>query len=69
MRLAGGGKSTDFHDHVYQNNLKENVQPSLCDLKLKHTLILQQDNDPKHTSKSTSELPCQSPDWDAVARP
>ncbi|KAI4900699.1 hypothetical protein NFI96_015152 [Prochilodus magdalenae] len=35
--------------------LKENVRPSVCDLKLKRTLVLQQDNDPKHTSKSTSE--------------
>ncbi len=35
--------------------LKENVRPSVCDLKLKRTLVMQQDNDPKHTSKSTSE--------------
>ncbi|KAK3571484.1 hypothetical protein QTP86_012631 [Hemibagrus guttatus] len=58
---------------VYQKILKENVQPSVCDLKLKRTWVLQQDNDPKHTSKSTSEWlkknkmktlewPSQSPD-------
>ncbi len=40
---------------LYQNILKENVQPSVCDLKLKHTWVMQQDNDPKHISKSTSE--------------
>ncbi len=34
---------------------KENVWPSVCDLKLKCTWVMQQDNDPKHTSKSTSE--------------
>ncbi len=40
---------------LYQKILKKNVRPSLCDLKLKHTWVLQQDNDPKLTSKSTSE--------------
>lgn len=40
---------------VCQNILKENVRPSVCDLKLKRTWVLKQDNDPKHTSKSTSE--------------
>ncbi|KAK3552084.1 hypothetical protein QTP70_033659 [Hemibagrus guttatus] len=40
---------------VYQKILKENVRPSVCDLELKRTWVLQQDNDPKHTSKSTSE--------------
>ncbi|KAK3561307.1 hypothetical protein QTP86_030603 [Hemibagrus guttatus] len=40
---------------VYKKILKENVRPSVCDLKLKPTWVLQQDNDPKHTSKSTSE--------------
>ncbi len=40
---------------LYQKILKENVQSSVCDLKLKRTWVMQQDNDPKHTSKSTSE--------------
>ncbi|KAK3549749.1 hypothetical protein QTP86_007732 [Hemibagrus guttatus] len=31
---------------VYQKILKENVRPSVCDLKLKRTWVLQQDNDP-----------------------
>ncbi len=40
---------------LYQKILKENVWLSICDLKLKYTWVMQQDNDPKHTSKSTSE--------------
>ncbi len=40
---------------VYQKILKDNVRPSVRDLKLKRTWVLQQDNDPKHTSESTSE--------------
>ncbi|KAI4876269.1 hypothetical protein NFI96_007912 [Prochilodus magdalenae] len=35
--------------------LKKNVQPSVCDFKLKFTCVLQQNNDQKNTSKSTSE--------------
>ncbi|KAK3539696.1 hypothetical protein QTP70_012026 [Hemibagrus guttatus] len=62
---------------VYQKILKENVRPSVCDLKLKRTWVLQQDNDPKHTSKFTSEWlkknkmktlewPSQSPDLNPI---
>ncbi|KAK3536029.1 hypothetical protein QTP70_025510, partial [Hemibagrus guttatus] len=62
---------------VYQKILKENVRPSVCDHKLKRTWVLQQDNDPKHTSKSTSEWlkknkmktlewPSQSPDLNPI---
>lgn len=40
---------------VYQKILKENVRPAVCALKLKSSWIMQQDNDPKHISKSTSE--------------
>ncbi len=40
---------------LYQKILKENVRLSVCDLKLKHTWVMQQDNDPKLISKSTSE--------------
>ncbi|KAK3556981.1 hypothetical protein QTP70_022323 [Hemibagrus guttatus] len=62
---------------VYLKILKENVRPSVFDLKLKRTWFLQQDNDPKHTSKSTSEWlkknkmktlewPSQSPDLNPI---
>ncbi|KAK3550047.1 hypothetical protein QTP86_019146 [Hemibagrus guttatus] len=62
---------------VYQKILKENVRPSVSDLKLKRTWVLQQDNNPKHTSKSTSEWlkknkmktlewPSQSPDLNPI---
>ncbi len=40
---------------VYQKILKDNIRPSVRDLKLKRTWVLQQDNHPKYTSKSTSE--------------
>ncbi len=40
---------------VYQKILKENVQPSVCDLKLKRSWVMLKDNNLKHTSKSTSE--------------
>ncbi len=62
---------------VYQKILKDNVRPSVRDLKMKRTWVLQQDNDPKHTSKSTSEWlkknkmktlewPSQSPDLNPI---
>ncbi len=61
----------------YQKILKENVRPSVCDLKLKRTWVMQQNNDPKHTSKSASEWlkknkikdlewPNQSPDLNPI---
>ncbi len=40
---------------LYQKILKKNIRPSVCDLKLKHTWVMQQGNDPKLTSKSSSE--------------
>ncbi|KAK3509142.1 hypothetical protein QTP70_020254, partial [Hemibagrus guttatus] len=62
---------------VYQKILKENVRPSVCDLKLKCNWVLQLDNVPKHTSKSspewlkknkmkTLEWPSQSPDLNPI---
>ncbi|KAK3543984.1 hypothetical protein QTP70_032747 [Hemibagrus guttatus] len=61
---------------VYQKILKENVLKE-NDLKLKRTWVLQQVNDPKHTSKSNSEWlkknkmktlewPSQSPDLNPI---
>ncbi|KAK3549476.1 hypothetical protein QTP86_001477 [Hemibagrus guttatus] len=78
---AGPGRlaviSGTMNSADYQKILKENVRPSVCDLKLKRTWVLQQDNDPKHTSKSTSEWlknnkmktlewPSQSPDLNPI---
>ncbi len=62
---------------LYQKILKENVQPSVYDLKLKRTWTMQQDNDTKLTTKSTSEWltknkikvlewPNQSPDLNPI---
>uniref|UniRef100_A0A9J8CTE6 Tc1-like transposase DDE domain-containing protein n=1 Tax=Cyprinus carpio carpio TaxID=630221 RepID=A0A9J8CTE6_CYPCA len=45
----------NMNSAVYEKNLKDNVLPSVRDLKLKRTWVLRQDKDPKHTSKSTSE--------------
>ena len=62
---------------LYQRILQENVRPSVRELKLKRSWVMQQDNDPKHTSKSTSEWlknkkfkvlewPSQSPDLNPI---
>lgn len=41
---------------VYQFNiLQENIKVSVHQLKLTRGWVMQQDNDPKHPSKSTSE--------------
>ena len=40
---------------VYQEILKQNVQLWVCDFRLDRTWVMQKGNDPKHTSKSTSE--------------
>uniref|UniRef100_A0A9J7X3L6 Transposase n=1 Tax=Cyprinus carpio carpio TaxID=630221 RepID=A0A9J7X3L6_CYPCA len=52
---------------VYQKILKENVRPSVRDLKLTRTWVLQQDNDPKHTSKSTSEWLKKNKIWSGLS--
>lgn len=41
---------------LHQIILKENVSSAVHDLKLKRSWVKQKDNDPKHTSKSTSDL-------------
>lgn len=61
----------------YQDILQKNVMPSVRQLKLGRRWTLQQDNDPKHTSKSTKvwiqkkswnllEWPSQSPDLNPI---
>ncbi|KAF7647948.1 hypothetical protein LDENG_00164240 [Lucifuga dentata] len=49
---------------LYQQILQENVRVSVCELKLKTKWVRQQDNDPKHTSRSIKE--CQSPDLNPI---
>uniref|UniRef100_A0A8C4XI61 Tc1-like transposase DDE domain-containing protein n=1 Tax=Erpetoichthys calabaricus TaxID=27687 RepID=A0A8C4XI61_ERPCA len=60
-----------------KGKMTANVRPSVRQLKLKRSWVLQQDNDPKHTSKSTSEWlkktkmktlewPSQSPDLNPI---
>lgn len=40
---------------LYKTILQENVKVSNCELKLNKKLIMQKDNNPKHTSHSTKE--------------
>ena len=61
---------------MYQKILNDNLMPSVRQLKLKRKWIMQQDNDPKHSSKSTKEWlkkkictlewPSQSPDLNPI---
>ena len=61
-----------MNSQLYQEILQNNVSASVKQLKLKHSWVFQQDNDPKHTSASTKacmkkkkyklfEWPSQSP--------
>jgi len=63
----------NMNSHAYQQILDQNLLPSVRELKLGRKWVLQQDNDPKHTSNSTKEWrkrkrirtlywPSQSPD-------
>ena len=64
-----------MNSQKYKQILQENVMPSVESLKLPSDNIFQQDNDPKHTAKSTKkwssennvnafQWPSQFPDWD-----
>ena len=44
-----------MNSKVYQDILQENIRAAVHDLKLKRVWVMRQDNDPKHTSKSTKE--------------
>ena len=65
-----------MNSQVYQDILQENVSVSVHQLKLNRSWVMQQDNDPKHRSKSTEWLqqknlrllkwPSQSPDLNAI---
>uniref|UniRef100_A0A8C5Q5G5 Transposase n=1 Tax=Leptobrachium leishanense TaxID=445787 RepID=A0A8C5Q5G5_9ANUR len=44
-----------MNSRVYQDILQENVRPSVRQLTLRRGWVMQQDNDPKHTSNSTKE--------------
>jgi hypothetical protein len=66
-----------MNSQVYEDILQENVRLSVCQLKLKRSWVMQQDNDPKHRNKSTTEWlqqkkigllewPSQSPDLNPI---
>uniref|UniRef100_A0AAR2L9T4 Tc1-like transposase DDE domain-containing protein n=1 Tax=Pygocentrus nattereri TaxID=42514 RepID=A0AAR2L9T4_PYGNA len=44
-----------MNSQVYQDILQENLRPSVLQLKLNRRWVMQQDNNSKHRSKSTTE--------------
>jgi hypothetical protein len=44
-----------INSQVYQYILQENLRQSVCQLKLNRSWVMQQENNPKHRSKSTIE--------------
>ena len=71
--LLSDGK---MNSHVYQDIFQENDRLAVCQLKFNRNWVMQQDNDPKHRSKSTEwlqqkkirllEWPSQSPDLNPI---
>ena len=66
-----------MNSQVHQDILQENVRLSVCQLKHNRSRVMQQDNDPQHRSKSTTEClqqkkirllerPSQSPDLNPI---
>ena len=72
MANTGTGNLVKVEGHMnssqYQQILDKNVQESVTKLKLRRGCIFQQDNDPKHSSKSTKEL-MQKHKYKKVRRP
>ena len=81
MASASTGNLVKVEGHMdstlYQQILENNVEQSVTKLKLRRGWIIQQDNDPKHCSKSTwafmqrnkynvLEWPSQSPDLNII---
>lgn len=54
-----------MNTQVYQNILQDIVRVAVCQLKLR-IWVMQQDNDPMHRSKSTTDWPSQSPDLNPI---
>ncbi|KAK3524862.1 hypothetical protein QTP86_010091 [Hemibagrus guttatus] len=73
LAIVGG----TMNSHVFQDILKDNLKVAVRKLKLRRSWVMEQDNNPKHKSKSTTERlqrhkiqllewPSQSPDLNPV---
>ena len=55
VELFGRNTQHSVEEKPHQDILQENVRLSVRQLKLKRRWVMQQDNDPKHISKSSTE--------------